>query len=44
MMRVLTVYVTRTDNTERVAKKVFETLGGKIACAQERNPESSFIQ
>ena len=34
-MRYLTVYVTRTGNTERVARKVFETLGGNIELITE---------
>jgi flavodoxin len=36
LMRVLTVYVTRTGNTERVARKVYETLGGDIELITEK--------
>lgn len=35
-MKVLTVYFTRTKNTERVARKVFESLGGSIELITEK--------
>jgi len=35
-MRFLTVYVTRTGNTERVARKIYETLGGSIELITEK--------
>jgi len=34
-MKFLTVYVTRTGNTERVARKIYETLGGDIELITE---------
>jgi len=35
-MRFLTVYVTRTGNTERGARKIYETLGGSIELITEK--------
>ena len=34
-MKFLTVYVTRTGNTERVARKIYESLGGDIELITE---------
>ncbi len=42
-MRFLTVYVTRTGNTERVARKVFETLGGNIELITEQMNRKGII-
>ena len=42
-MRFLTVYVTRTGNTERIAKKVFETLGGNIELITEQMNRKGII-
>ena len=42
-MRFLTVYVTRTGNTERVARKVYETLGGSIEVITEKLNRTGII-
>ena len=42
-MRVLTVYVTRTGNTDRVARKVYEDLGGSIELITEKTNRKGII-
>lgn len=42
-MKLLTVYVTRTGNTEKVAKKVHEALGGDIELITEKMNRKGII-